>query len=201
MALQIRHVVDVVAVVKESGYDRFLVILALLAPLALLTLSKWQASLDTWYAPMDVADANYFGESFQRSVAKWLESAEGAGAALVVIADRKCPCTRATLKKLDEALALSPRRDIRLVVRDIGDVDADQDAVWTQVLSEVPATPTLLVVEGKRLLYAGPVTSGNFCTTAVGRVLGVTALQLPRSAAMFNLIDKGCYCRLQDAPA
>ncbi len=188
--------VDVVAVMKESVYDRFLVLLALLAPLTTFALGKWRASLDTWYAPLDTPNANYFGESFERSVTNWLESSDGAGAELVVIADQQCPCTRATLKKLDEALALSQRRDIRLVVRDISDTGANQEKAWAQVLSEIPATPTLLAVQGKRLVYAGPVTAGSFCTAAVGRILGVTALQTPRSDAVLNLIDKGCYCRL-----
>jgi hypothetical protein len=54
----------------------------------------------------------------------------------------------------------------------------------------------LLAVEGKQLVYAGPVTSGNLCTTAVQRVLGVTALQAPRNRPILNWLDNGCYCRL-----
>lgn len=184
---------------KDSTYDNLLVTLALWAPLAMLALSQWRASLDTWYVPLNVANANTFGEQFQRQVSKWLGSADGRGAALVVITDRECPCTKVTLKKLDEALALSPRKDIRLIARDIRDAQANHDPAWARVLNEVPATPTLLAIEGRQLLYAGPVTSGSFCTTAVGRVLSVAALQSPRSTAMFNLIEKGCYCRLPSA--
>lgn len=186
---------------KDRAYDQLLVTLALLAPLAMFALGKWQASLDIWYLPPDAASADTFGEQFHRHVSQWLQGVDNPGAALVVIADRECPCTKATLTRLDEALALSRREDIRLVVRDVRSADTDRDAAWLRVLEAVPATPTLLAIEGRQLLYAGPVTSGNFCTTAVSRVLGVTALQAPQGRTIFNLIDKGCYCRLPGTPA
>jgi len=184
---------------KDSTYDQFLVMLALLAPLAMFALGKWRTSLDTWYAPLDGPGASDFGERFEKQATAWVKAEGGDDARLIVIADPECPCTRVTLKKLDEALALSPRRDVRLVIRDVHDQQAVQNAAWAQLLNTVPATPTLLAVEGKQLLYAGPVTSGNFCTTAVGRVLGGTALQSPRTGVLLDLIDRGCYCRMPSA--
>lgn len=168
---------------KASAYDRTLIALTLLAPLLLFALSKWRASLDTLYAPAGV------DEQFIERVSDWLASIHTTGAQLIVIADRDCPCTKASLRSLDVALAQSDRKDIRLSVRYLDEVDA-------AVLAALPSTPTLLAIEDKQLVYAGPVTSGNLCTTAVQRVLGVTALQAPRTRPILNWLDNGCYCRL-----
>lgn len=183
--------VDVVESMKPSAYDRTLIALTLLAPLLLLALSKWRASLDTLYAPAGVDDR------FIELVAAWLTADGEAGSRLIVVADRDCPCTTASLRSLDAALAQSTRKDIQLSVRYIDDADTTHDAAWAAVLDELPSTPTLLAMEGRRLVYAGPITSGNLCTTAVQRVLGVTALQAPRARPIFNWLDNGCYCRLQ----
>lgn len=188
--------VDVVAM-KESTYDRVLIILTLLAPLLMFALTKWRASLDVSYARLDAGHFSYFGEQFTQNLAAWLASADKTGPRLIVVADRECPCTRAALRSLDAALARSYRKDIRVDVRYVDDADVEGDrSAWKAVLSEVPATPTLLAIEGRQLTYAGPVNSGNLCTTAVARVLGVTALQSPRTSPILNWLDRGCYCQL-----
>lgn len=174
---------------KESAYDRTLIALTLLAPLLLFALSKWRASLDTLYAPAGV------DERFTELVAAWLAASSEAGPRLIVVADRDCPCTTASLRSLEAALEQSRRQDIQLNVRYIDDADTKQDARWAAVLNALPSTPTLLAMEGRQLVYAGPVTSGNLCTTAVQRVLGVTALQAPRARPILNWLDNGCYCR------
>lgn len=174
---------------KESAYDRTLIALTLLAPLLLLALSKWRASLDTVYAPAGV------DERFTELVADWLPTSGETGSRLIVIADRDCPCTTASLRSLDAALAQSRRKDIQLTVRYIDDADPKHDGAWAAVLNALPSTPTLLAVAGRQLVYAGPITSGNLCTTAVQRVLGVTALQAPRARPILNWLDNGCYCR------
>jgi hypothetical protein len=184
-------VVDGVEPMKASAYDRTLIALTLLAPLLLFALSKWRASLDTWYAPAGV------DERFTELVADWLAASSETGSRLIVVADRDCPCTTASLRSLDAALAQSSRKDIQLSVRYIDDADATRDVAWAAVLNKLPSTPTLLAVEGRQLAYAGPVTSGNLCTTAVQRVLGVTALQAPRAIPILNWLDNGCYCRLE----
>jgi hypothetical protein len=176
-------VVDVVEQMKASVYDRTLIALTLLAPLLLLALSQWRASLDTVYAPAGVS------HQFTEVVSAWLATDSQRGARLIVIADRSCPCTTASLRILESALVQADRKDVQLNVRYIEDVDA-------VVRREIPSTPTLLAMEGKQLVYAGPVTSGNLCTTAVQRVLGVTALQAPRDRPILNWLDNGCYCRL-----
>ena len=162
---------------KASVYDRTLIVLTLLAPLLLFTLSKWRASLDTLYARAGVSDR------FTEVVSTWLAASNETGSRLIVIVDRDCPCTKASLRILESA-----RSDVQLTVLDIEDVDA-------LVRNELPSTPTLLAVVGRKLVYAGPVTSGNLCTTAVQRVLGVTALQTKRERPILNWLDTGCYCR------
>lgn len=179
---------DVVELMKPSAYDRTLIALTLLAPLFLFGLNKWRASLDTLYTPA--------GERFMANVSDWLASSNETGSRLIVIADRDCPCTKASLRSLDAALAQSSRKDIQLTVRYIDDADTKRDAMWRAVLDELASTPTLLALEGRQLAYAGPVTSGNLCTTAVQRVLAVTALQAPRARPILNWLDNGCYCRL-----
>lgn len=185
MAVQVRLVVDVVARMKESAYDRVLIALTLLAPLFMFGLNQWRASLDTLYAPA--------GEQFMVNVSDWIASSNETGPRLIVVADRDCPCTKAALRSLDAALAQSGRKDIRMTVRYIDDV---ADRAWAAVLNELPSTPTLLATDGAQLAYAGPVTSGNLCTTAVQKVLGVAALQAQRSSPILNWLDNGCYCRL-----
>lgn len=181
--------VDVVELMKESAYDRTLIASTLLAPLLLFALSKWRASLDTLYAPAGVDDR------FTERVADWLSGSSETGSRLIVVADRDCPCTTASQRSLNAALAQSSRKDIQLTVRYIDDADMKHDAAWAAVLNALPSTPSLLAVEGRQLVYAGPVTSGNLCTTAVQRVLGVTALQAPRARPILNWLDNGCYCR------
>jgi hypothetical protein len=183
-------VVDVVEQMKAGAYDRTLIALTLLAPLLLFALSKWRASLDTLYAPAGVS------EQFIKSVSDWLGTTNETGPRLMVIADRQCPCTTASLRSLGAALAQSRRENIQLSVRYIDDAVTNHDAAWVAVLSQLPATPTLLAAEGRQLVYAGPITSGNLCTTAVQRVLGVTALQAARASPILNWLDNGCYCRL-----
>jgi hypothetical protein len=177
-------VVDVVEQVKANAYDRMLIVLTLLAPLLLFALSQWRASLDTLYAPA--------GERFMANVSDWLARNNQAGARLIVVADRECPCTKAALRSLDAALAQSSRKDIRWTVRYIDDAS---EPAWKAVMDELASTPTLLAVEGKQLVYAGPVTSGNICTVAGQRVLGVTALQAPRTSPIVSWLETGCYCR------
>jgi hypothetical protein len=179
-------VVDVVESRKGSAYDRTLIALTLLAPLVLLALSQWRASLETLYSPA--------GKPFMQNVAGWLASSNETGARLIVVADRNCPCTKVALRSLDAALAQSSRENIRVTVRYIDDA---ADPAWVAVTNELPSTPTLLAIDGRQLVYAGPVTSGNICTTAVQRVLGVTALQTQRTSPILNWLDTGCYCTRQ----
>lgn len=184
---------------NESAYDRVLIALTLLAPLALFALNAWRTSLDVWYAPLDAGDVSYFGEPFTQHLAAWLAGSDESGPRLIVIVDRECPCTTAALRSLDTALAKSNRKNITVDVRYIDGPDSTgNSAAWRALLSELPATPTLLAIQGRQLVYAGPVNSGNLCTTAVERVLGVTALQSPRTSPIVSWLERGCYCRLQE---
>jgi len=196
VAIPLRPVVDVVEDVRPSAGDRALIAMAVLAPLALFALNAWRASLETWYSPLDSSGAGYFGEQFGRNVASWFATGEAHGAKLVLILDRDCPCANAARSNLDAAVAQSSRKDVQVVLRYVDDVDTHRDSAWRAVLRGLPSTPTLLAIDGRTLVYAGPVNSGNLCTTSVQRVLGVTALQTPQSHPIFNWLERGCYCRL-----
>lgn len=172
-------------------------LLALLAPLLMFMLSKWRASLDTWYTPLDADTSAYFGPDFSARVYDWLGTTEDAGAQLILIADPSCPCTQATLAQLESAKSASSRQDARLMVRYISDTTDPSSSAWAAVLAGIPATPTLLALDGSRLLYAGPVTSGNFCTTAVNKVLGLSVLEASPKEPLINWLDRGCYCPIR----
>lgn len=187
---------------KESTYDRVLIALVLLGPLLLFALNKWRASLDVPYAPPDDGRLSYFDERFERNLVTWLSNDDAPHRRLIVVADRECPCTKAALRSLDAAVAGSSRTDIELSVRYIDDADPPGGSTaWRNLLEELPATPTLLAIDGGQLVYAGPVNSGNLCTTSVRKVLGVAVLQTPRSSPVVSWLDRGCYCRLKRAHA
>ncbi len=181
---------------KPGIYDRVLLALALSAPLALFALNAWRASLETWYAPMDGNVPSPFGAPFARSTEAWLTADAADGARLILVLDRDCPCSNAARAGLESALAQTSRKGVRVTVRYLDDAPSQGDPAWRAVLRELPATPTLLAIDGRTLAYAGPVNSGSLCTTAVRRVLGVTVLEAPRTGPILNWLDKGCYCRL-----
>ena len=180
--------------VNQSAYDRVLIALVLIAPLAMLGLSKWRASLDQWYAPPN--GGAVFGKPFQQKVSRWVAQRADNGAELILIVDRDCPCTRSTVDLLQKAHARSKIPGAELIVHDMKDQSAFSEPEWRAMLLEIPSTPTLLVIDKQRLIYVGPVTSGNFCTTAVNRVLGISALVASPNSPVLNWLDKGCYCRL-----
>lgn len=175
-------------------YDRLLVLLALLAPFALIVLTKWRSSLETTYAPMEPGMAQVFGATFETKAGTWLRETSSDGARLVLLVDRECPCTRSASAALESALAVSSRKDIALVVRDVA--DRGEGTSWEALVREIPATPTLLAVDHNELVYAGPVNAGSWCTTSVSQVLGVTALQAQGRGAVLNWLGEGCYCRM-----
>lgn len=179
---------------RERARDRWLIRLALLAPLLLVLLSKWQASLLTWYLPWGDDPAAYLDARLAAQL-RALPGLATGGTTLLAVTDRRCPCTRATLRLLEGAMARSPRRDLRLRIVDIADAEAGTPA-WRAVLAQLPAIPTLLVLEGERLRYAGPVNSGNLCTTRVQEILGLAALQTTTPQPVINWLQQGCYCRL-----
>ena len=179
---------------SDDTHDRALVLLALLGPLLMLILSKWQASLETWYAPLDTLAPAQSSPGFEAKASAWLAATDSTGQRLVLIASRTCPCTKATLSNLETAIRSSPARNTRLVVRYIEDDPGQADRAWRPLLSEIPATPTLLAVDNGKLLYAGPVNTGNFCSTAVGKVLGVSVLTSRPAAPLLNWLARGCYC-------
>ncbi|KAF0809729.1 hypothetical protein A167_01545 [Alcanivorax sp. S71-1-4] len=184
---------------KDSTYDRILVLLVLLAPFSMIVLSKWRASLETSYVPMQGEYREFFDAPFEKHVAGWLARQAISGPELILIVASDCPCTQATRSSLQKALAEASRPEARLTLRYIDDPQAAADADWQAVLAAIPATPTLLAVDQQRLLYAGPVTSGNFCTTAVNRVLGLTVLEARPDNPVINWFDEGCYCHLKGA--
>lgn len=185
---------------KEQTYDNILMLLAILAPLLLIVLSKWQSSLTRWYMPLTEDHTAYFSNSLEQdirllAVADQYSSKQQYGVTLFFIADNTCPCTAATSSILNNAMQTSNHQDIKLVMMDVHSPQTSTPA-WQRVLQQIPATPTLLVMDGQRLVYAGPVTAGNMCTTNVLKVLGLTVLQAEPQKPVINWLEQGCYCPL-----
>lgn len=180
---------------KDATGDRLLIWLAVLGPLLLVLVARWQASLTTWYVPWSGDSATYFDAQFAAQVKALPGLGSAQASTFMVVADRDCPCTRVTLNVLKDALAKATRRDIRLQVMDVRDPLA-RTPEWSRVLRQIPATPTLLITQGKRLLYAGPVNSGQYCTSGVLQILGLTALEAAPPRPVINWLQQGCYCRM-----
>lgn len=181
---------------SDDGYDRALVLLALLAPLLMFALNKWRASLETWYVAPEANPAVLLLPDVGPRAIHWLKTSGEAETALILIASRSCPCTSAALSLLQEAARAPSKKSAPLKVQFIEEPPTDQltfDA-WQQLLKTIPATPTLLVIESERLLYAGPVNSGSFCSNAINQVLGVSLLGQAAASPQLNWLAKGCYC-------
>ena len=185
--------VDVVAGVKPSAYDRVLIASVLIVPLALLGLAKWRASLETWYASPG-ENSTYLDGSFQADVANWISTAILPASALILVVDPNCPCTNSAKANLQNALPASNRRDTPIIVRTNTATPSRPDAAWQAVVDRLPSTPTLLAVADRKLVYAGPANSGNLCTTAVQKVIGLRAVEAPPSRPLINWLERGCYC-------
>lgn len=181
---------------NEETYDKWLIRLALLAPLLLMALSKWQYSLNTWYVPVNTSSSAYLSQSLAHEMSVLPEVVQGRGVTLFFVSDQSCPCTKVTLNILQTAMKQANRKDLRLVIVDANAPLAKTPA-WQRVLQQIPATPTLLVTEGQRLVYGGPVNSGSMCTTSVLKILGLSVLQAEPQKPVMNWLQEGCYCPLK----
>jgi hypothetical protein len=178
---------------KETTTDYLLILLALLAPLLLVVLSKWQNSLNTWYIPLHEDATAYFSPSLEQDILALPESQDHQGITLFFIADMNCPCTQATLKILQTTIQTSSKKDIKFISLDIHTPQAKHTA-WKKVLQQIPATPTLFISDHNRLVYAGPVTAGNMCTNSVLKILGLSILEAAPQKPVINWLEEGCYC-------
>lgn len=181
---------------KENTYDQMLIWLALLAPLLLMALSKWQYSLNTWYIPLNQNSTTYFSQSLEQDIRALSATTQTNRVTLFFISDRHCSCTQVTLNILQNAIAQTNRKDLHLITIDIND-PLPERSKWIKILKQIPATPTLLVTEGQRLVYGGPVNSGSMCTTNVLKILGLTVLQSDSQKPVINWLQQGCYCPLK----
>lgn len=195
MAIELRQLVDVVGRIEQPLYDRILIVLTVVAPLAIVLLSKWQASLERWYLTDEAYETREFLAAFQAAAEQWIAEGEAQASQLILIADPACPCTGPTRMKLLVAHSQSRRDELTIREWSLNDLRANRNPWSAKMLATLPATPTLLVTEGKKLLYAGPVNSGDFCTSAVNEVLGLAFLEGDRASPFVNWLSRGCYCK------
>ena len=184
------HVVDVVARLKPGIYDRVLLALALSAPLALFALNAWRASLETWYAPMDGNVPSPSETPFARSTEAWLTADAADGAELILVLDRDCPCSNAARAGLQSALAQTSRKGVRVTVRYLDDAPSQGDPAWRAVLRELPATPTLLAIDGRTRLRRSRQFREPVHDCGSPRA-GVTVLEAPRTGPILRLARQG----------
>lgn len=170
--------------------------LVLLAPLAMVLLSKWQASVETWYIDPSIAPVFGFSETMEGSLQDWLEiGASNTSAKLVVFVDAQCHCTKPTLYQLFAAVDKAGYDRSIVSIHYLNELISAGHAAIRLVENEIPATPTLVTISDGMPSYIGPVTAGNFCTTAASDVLGVSALGWKREQISTNWLSRGCYCQ------
>lgn len=182
-----------VAFMKPGAYDRCLIALTWLAPLVLIVLNRWQASLDRWYAPPNGNTIEEIHNSLDRDLPPWLDSLGRSDDQLYLVIDPACPCTKPAIERIRSAIRESARNDITMTVIDLAYETKTGDPILRSVLKHLPATPSAIAIKGHHLKYAGPAISGSLCSTT-GRVFAVSALQGGNTATAINLIDRGCFC-------
>lgn len=178
---------------RPGAYDRCLITLAWLSPLVLIVLNRWQMSLDTWYVPLNGSAIGEIHTDFALSIQPWLDTLSGDNGKLYLVVDPACPCTKPAIEQIRAGLHKSARTDITLTVVALADPAWTGNPQWRSVLKNLPATPSAIAIEGKRLKYAGPAISGSLCSTT-GKALAVNALQGTSTTIAVNLVDRGCYC-------
>lgn len=180
-----------------SAYDRILIRMAWLAPLALIFLNRWQMSLDRWYAPIAGVELARMSSALPEDAKPWLATfSNSSGKRLYLVVDPSCPCTKLSVKKVMEAIKATPGNSIALHVVSVNDSNWVNDKKWRLVLKNLPSTPTLIAVDGNQMQYAGPAVSGNLCI-GESKIAGLSELLTrPRSTAI-NFVDWGCFCPIQ----
>ncbi len=180
--------------------DRALIRLAWLVPLAMVALNLWRESLAIPYLPPRIGTADLSLATLEPALQGWLADAgkNPEAAQLVVVMDRKCPCTASGLAAVQAALASAPRSSAALTVVEVTSLAKDEKGQGPALLKEIPATPTLLVLSGGRLRYAGPITEDGACGSAVREVLGMDALKNANASGARNVAARGCYCRVRE---
>lgn len=179
-------------------YDKILLALAQLAPLSLIFLSGWYASLDTWYVPTDASQSTYSESAFTQKADEWLQDTVNNGITYYVFVDPQCACTNPSLKKLQRAIAQSDHPNANVVTIDITlDHENPGSNALNALIDEIPSVPMVIAANDATLIYTGPANAGNFCTTQVDQALPVIATASQQAAPVHNWLSQGCYCQAQ----
>lgn len=189
---------------KSPGIsDRMLVRLAWLAPVALVMLNLWRESLSVPYLPERVGADILSPAALQSAANAWLAAdRKNPGAAhLIAVVDPACPCTAPGLAALRAQLLETGSAETTLSVVTPSALASDPTGYGRILLREIPATPTLLVLSAGKMRYAGPITDGGACGSAVRKVLGLAALKNANGSSVRNIAARGCYCRTRNEPA
>lgn len=168
---------------RPTVYDRVLIISAVAIPLFLIMVTKWQASLGTWFVPSEQAD---FGQKFEWEITEWLESEGHTGLALILIQDPDCPCTKPAQLALQSALVDLGRTDVKLTTVSLDSFEINR--------INIPSTPLLIASNNLSLLYVGPVATGSFCTQQASEILALTSLGSQSDGQFLNSFAFGCFC-------
>lgn len=183
-------------------YDKILLALAQLAPVSLIFLSGWYASLDTWYVPVDASPSTYSESDFAQKADQWLQVTANNGITYYVFVDPQCACTNPSLKKLQSAITQSDHPNANIVTIDVtSDITPDHrnqnSNALNALIDEIPSVPMVITADDTTLIYSGPANAGNFCTTQVDQALPVIATASAQTAPVHNWLSRGCYCQSQ----
>lgn len=177
---------------RDTLYDRILLAIAQIAPVSLIFLSGWYASLDAWYVPLDTPESAFSEFRLAEKADEWLQSTGNRGISYYVFVDPQCACSKPTLKKLQSAIEQSDHPSANVVVIDIA---GNLDSSLKSLVDEIPSIPMVISSFNSTLIYTGPANAGNFCTTAVDRVIPVIATSGVQPEPIHNWLSRGCYCK------
>ncbi|MFO1217863.1 MAG: hypothetical protein U1E89_05690 [Burkholderiaceae bacterium] len=182
---------------KPDALDRLLIRLAWAGPALLVVVLRWQMSLDQWYVPLNSPDLARMSNDITEAAGPWLSSLDAAGGRrLFLLTDPNCACTPPAILRVKAAMAEAQqafRSPMALKVIAVDDRHALSNVAWRRVVQNIPATPSLIVVDGNRLHYVGPAVSGSLCI-ADANVTGLFGAGPPGDGTTVNFIDKGCFC-------
>ena len=156
-----------------------------------LTLLVWQKQSTTTIFDPKLVMADHF-HYLNAAMAK--HTKEDTVTAIHIVSE-DCFCNLSSRKHRNEVWRLSQAKGINNVAITL-------ESLPNESASFIPAAPAVLIYHGKNLTYAGPYSSGVFCSSGNGLVepwlTSLEQLQLLYETGFSPVVPsdaQGCYCR------
>lgn len=121
------------------------------------------------------------------------------------ILDENCSCTKYSKNHLQDVISLYPASEIQnILVSQSGSLESSDEYdrhitgdVAKKIITAVPATPSVAVVDQKRkIAYYGPYSSDYFCGSSGESFIQAVLKKVLSKEAFYsiNLAVVGCFC-------